>query len=63
MFIRRSENSPFTTQNSPLAYMTIFHSDVEPFSKYSPVMLHLSPAAGVFNENPDLRKETAAILH
>ena len=61
MFIRRSENSPFTTQNSPLAYMTIFHSDVEPFSKYSPVTLHLSPA--VFNENPDLRKETAAILH
>ena len=43
--------------------MTIFHSDVEPFSKYSPVMLHLSPAAGVFNENPDPRKETAAILH
>lgn len=63
MFIGRSENSPFTTQNSPLAYMAIFRSDVEPFSKYSPVMLHLSPAAGVFNENPDLREETAAILH
>ena len=32
--------------------MTIFDSDMEPFSKYSPVMLHLSPATRILNENP-----------
>ena len=34
--------------------MTIFYSDVEPLSKYSPAMLRLSPAAGIANhdENP-----------
>ena len=31
--------------------MTIFNSDVEPLSKYSPEMLHLPPATGIFNEN------------
>ena len=29
----------------------IFNSDVEPLSKYSPEMLHLPPANGIFNEN------------
>ena len=34
--------------------MTVFYSDVEePLSKYSPVMLHLSLATGIFNENPN----------
>ena len=33
--------------------MTTFYSDVEPFSKYSPVMLHLSPATRILNETPD----------
>ena len=32
--------------------MTIFHSAVEPLSKYSPVTLHLSPATRILNENP-----------
>ena len=32
--------------------MTIFYSDVEPLSEYSPVMLHLSPATRILNENP-----------
>jgi len=32
--------------------MTIFYSDVEPLSKYSPVTLHLSPATRILNENP-----------
>ena len=32
--------------------MTILYSDVEPLSKYSPVMLHLSPATRILNENP-----------
>ena len=31
--------------------MTILHSDVEPFTKYSPVTLHLSPATRIVNEN------------
>ena len=31
--------------------MTIFYSDVEPVSEYSPVMLHLSPATRILNEN------------
>ena len=59
VFIRhwRSENYLFTMQKSLVNVqkaMTIFHSDVEPFSKYSPVMLHLSPATGILNENPVL---------
>ena len=33
--------------------MTIFYSDVEPCSEYSPVMLHLSPATRILNENTD----------
>ena len=32
--------------------MTIFYPDEEPLSKYSPVMLHLSPATRNLNENP-----------
>ena len=56
MFIRhqRSENSPFTTQNSPTnirQLMTIFYSDVAPLSKYSPVTLYLSPVTGFLNKN------------
>ena len=30
---------------------------MEPLSKYSPVMLRLSPATGIFNENPVILKE------
>ena len=32
--------------------MTIFYSEVEPHSKYSPVMFHLSPPTRILNENP-----------
>ena len=32
--------------------MTIFHSDVECLSQYSPVKLHLSPGIRILNENP-----------
>ena len=55
---RRSENSPSTTQNFPANVRyptTIFYSDMEPLSKYSPVTLHLSPASRVLSENPDRR--------
>ena len=31
--------------------MSSFYSDVEPFSKYYPVMLHLFPATRIENEN------------
>jgi len=56
VFIRHQglENSPFPTQNSPanVQYpMTNFYSDMEPVSKYSPVMLNLSPATRILNEN------------
>ena len=30
--------------------MTIFYSDVEPLSKYSPVMLHLTPLLELFTK-------------
>lgn len=58
MFIRhqRSENSPFTkkTSSANVWYpVTIFYSDKEPLSKYSPVMLHLSTVTRILNENPD----------
>ena len=33
--------------------MTIFYSDVDPLSNYSPVMFHLSPTAEILNGNPD----------
>ena len=33
-------------------YMTYFYSDVEPFSKYSPVMLHLSLATRILKKTP-----------
>ena len=32
--------------------MTISYSDVELLSKYSPVMLNLSPATRILSENP-----------
>ena len=32
--------------------MTIFYSDVEPLSKYSPVTIHLSPTTRILSENP-----------
>ena len=32
-------------------------SDLKPLSKYSPVMLHLSPATRILNENPVKRQE------
>ena len=56
-FIRhwRLENSTFTMQNSltNVPYpMTIIYSDLEPLSKYSSVMLHLSPTTRILNENP-----------
>ena len=56
VIIRRSklENSLFTRQISYMwQLMTIFYSDVEPLSEYSPVILHLSPATRILNENPD----------
>ena len=31
--------------------MTILRLDLEPFTKYSPVTLHLSPATRILNEN------------
>ena len=31
---------------------TIFYMDVDPLQKYSPAMLHLSPATRIFNEKP-----------
>ena len=59
VFIRhwRLENSPLTMQNSRANVewpMTIFYSDTEPLSKYSPVTLHLSPVTRILGENPDL---------
>ena len=33
--------------------MTIFCSDMEPLSKYSPVTLHLSPATRILSKNPE----------
>ena len=50
---RRSENSPFTTQNFPTKVrklMTIFYSDVELFSKYSPVTLYLTSTTRFLNK-------------
>ena len=61
MFIRhrRWENSPLTTHNSTANVrqpLTIFFSDMEPLSHYSPVhvLLHLSPAARILTENPEV---------
>ena len=36
--------------------MTILYSDMEPLSKYSPVMLHLFPATRIFSESPQTVK-------
>jgi len=41
--------------------MTIFHADVKRLSKYSPVMLLLSPATGVFNGSPEMYIEILII--
>ena len=52
---RRLENSPFTALNFTAIVwypMTTMYSVVEPFSKYSPVTLHLSPATRILNKNP-----------
>ena len=61
---QRSENSHFTTQNSPTNVwwlMTIFYLDVQPLSKYSTLTLHLvSPATRILNENPGNGNATAA---
>ena len=57
---RRSENYPVTTLNSPASVRwprAVFYSDVEPLSKYSPVMFHLSPATRILDENPGLLKK------
>ena len=59
MFIRhrRWENSALTTHNSTANVrqpLTIFFSDMEPLSHYSPVLLHLSPAARILTENPEV---------
>ena len=58
MFIRhpRSENSPFSMLNSPAniryVYMFTYICGVSFKVKYYPVMLHLSPATRILNENP-----------
>ena len=47
----------FTMKNSPADVqqpVNIFYSDEEPLSKYSPVMLHVSPATRILNNNPAL---------
>ena len=36
--------------------MSIFYSDMEPPSKYSPAMLHLSPVTRILSENPETVK-------
>ena len=36
--------------------MTIFCSDMQPLSKYSPAMLHLSPVTRILSENPETVK-------
>ena len=38
--------------NGLIACDYFLFTDVEPFSKYSPVTLHLSPATRMLNENP-----------
>ena len=56
---RSSENSPFTTQIPPaniLWPMTIFYSDVEPLSEYSPVRLHLSATRILMNTLRNIKK-------
>ena len=39
--------------------MTIFYSDMEPLSKYSPVTIQLSPATRILSENPVM----VSVLH
>ena len=34
--------------------MTIFFSDMEPLSQYSPVKLYLSPVTRILSENPEM---------
>ena len=42
--------------------MTSFYSDMETLSKYSPIILHLSPPTGIFNENPELSTELVKLM-
>ena len=42
--------------------MTIFYSDVEPFSEYSPVRLHLSPATRILNEKPWVTEKSITVV-
>ena len=42
--------------------MTVFYSDMEPLSRYSPVKLHLSLATTTFSENAVEPKINVALL-
>ena len=42
--------------------MTTFYSEVEPFSNYSPVTLHLSPATRILNKNPASKGKLELLL-
>ena len=61
VFIRhqRLQNSPLTmyteiSSQCLVAYdYFFFHLGMEPFFKYSPVMLHLIPATRILDENPE----------
>ena len=44
----------FSAKRSVAYDYYFFYSNVEPLSKYSPVMLHLSPATKLLNENPEM---------
>ena len=48
------DNSVYYAEFSSLCLVAhdYFYSDVEPLSKYSPVMLHLSPITRILNKNP-----------
>ena len=49
-----ADNSVYSAEFSSLCLVAhdYFYSDVEPLSKYSPVMQHLSPITRILNENP-----------
>ena len=56
----------FTTQNSTANAQrpkTIFYSDTELLLKYSPVMLHISAATRILNENPVTKSHLPTLLH
>ena len=46
------ENSPFTRLNAPANIWYPMTSYVEPFSKYFPVKIHISPASRIPSEAP-----------